>query len=86
VPDPKSSEYQDAVVAATHLADVMDVVVDQNELFKDDPFQSPQAWDRWVRDTLKNSPLLRENLSQHCKWYSDLLISKLKEVDPTKCP
>lgn len=72
--------YLDLFLAATSIADVLDIVDTQSIRFRDQ-WEDPDAWDTWIKDSMKQSPILREYLRKKCRWYGKRLIRQLKQVE-----
>lgn len=77
--------YVEVLAAAISKADVLDLVSTQSTRFPD-LWDDPEAWDRWVEDSIKQSPILRDYLQNNCRWYGTSLIKHLKKVDEALSP
>lgn len=75
--------YAEVLAVAIYKADVMDIVATQRTHFPD-LWDDPEAWDKWVDDSIKKSPIMREYLLKKCTWYGKTLIKHLRDVVPPK--
>lgn len=75
--------YDKLRAVAIYKADVMDIVATQRTHFPH-MWDDPEAWDVWVDDSIKNSPIIREYLLKQCTWYGKTLIRHLQAVVPSE--
>jgi len=66
--DPKDKLYPKVSATAVMVLDVFDLVATQNKHYPEF-WDTPEAWDRWMIDTFSQSPILRNYLDSHPKWY-----------------
>jgi len=78
-PETKGFCYKEVLVVAISRADVLDIVATQSIRFPD-LWEDSEAWDQWIDDSLKNSPILRRYLDDKCTWYGKPLIQHLQKV------
>ena len=74
--EPGDSHYTEAVAIAELYADVMDALLDQQQHFRDQ-WDDSDAWDAWINEQVKNSPILRKFVLDHKTWYGHDLVDKV---------
>lgn len=78
--DSTNGLYHQASAAAVQMLDLMDIAATQNSTFKDQ-WDTPQAWDDWIKDQLLRSPIVRDRLKAYHTWYGGRLNTKYQEVE-----
>jgi hypothetical protein len=81
VPDPNDPHYGEILATAQMVANILDLASIQSLRYRDQ-WENPEAWDAWVTDSLRNSPILVKYLRAHPKWYGDALRDKMNQVVP----
>lgn len=78
--DHSSQHYNRASAAAVQMLDVMDIAATQGDTFKSQ-WDTPQAWDNWIKDQLLRSPITRDRLKAYSSWYGRRLNSRYQDVE-----
>jgi len=78
--DPSNKLYTEASAAAVQMLDLMDIAATQNDTFKSQ-WDTPQAWDEWIRDQLRRSPITRDRLKTYLNWYGKRLKKHYEAVE-----
>ncbi len=78
--DPSNKDYDRASAAAVQMLDIMDIAATQNDTFKSQ-WDTPQAWDDWIKDQLVRSPITRDRLKAYSSWYGRRLNHRYQEVE-----
>ena len=73
--DPK---FLEVTATAEMILDVFDLIAGQNRYFPE-YWDSPEAWDEWIKDIFSTSPVLRETYDKYAKWYDKALIDLRKK-------
>jgi hypothetical protein len=81
VPDPSDKNYLQLVAVTQSFADTMDVLSDQVIRFRDE-WENPEAWDIWLDDCLRKSPIRVKYLRDHRGWYGHSLMQRVDRVAP----
>jgi hypothetical protein len=71
--------YDKLRAVAMYKADVMDIVATQRTHFPH-MWDDPEAWDVWVKDSMRSSPILQQYLQENCRWYGKTLIKDLQQA------
>jgi|SRR5215469_16862442 len=84
-PDPNASNYSELCAVAEMYADIMDAVSNQLGKFGD-VYEDPEAWERWLDDSLTRSPILVQYLRDHQSWYGPHLKARVERVAHLQAP
>lgn len=84
VPDPSDARtYPEVLTAAETILDVFDVVCEQRTRFGD-IWSRAEAWDKWIIDTFRTSPILRTMMEERASWYDSRLLTLKRCADDPK--